>query len=429
MKHLFYLFVAMVLMGCEDTIENTHRYSNIISQVKGYPIYLDLDEIDNIQVVSESPVEDPFKIVSGDNHYFVGDRLKGVHVYEKRGRKASYLCFIECMYIKDLEVIDNHLYCNNLTDMVVIDVSNPTEINILHRQKNHFNRFASYSQHWNIPFEEEKGVVVGSASYSLTGVVTDEQPELDFSEYDMLYGNLTVDEIPDDWFSNPPELSKPYVGIINPGTDEIHTFGKYNSWTIISYRAGALDIREEDLWTSGRGNYAPPYYYSNAFPVRMFYKDDIIFISGTENNSVSSYIDCIIYDEQFPITHHLYLSDFRPLDACYMPHLNTFYLLSETSLWGVFIRGNGVTGYEKTYKDFQVSSGAVEIFSIGNKLLTIGEELSVYDTSGGELNLVNSVSGINGTCSYTEENTLIVANTQGVSFYDITDLENIQLIP
>jgi hypothetical protein len=202
MKQLFYLFLVLVLLGCEDSYEDTHRYSKLITQSKQYPVYLDMSEMGNIQVTAKSPLSAPFKILSNDRYYFMGEMLKGVHVYEKKTAGASYLCFIECRYIKDFELVGNRLFCNNLVDMVVVDVSNPLQINTLHRQKNHFNRFTSYKKEWNIPYMEGKGIIAGAETHELTGVITDIQPELDFSEFDQLYGNLTTKVIPDTWFSN-----------------------------------------------------------------------------------------------------------------------------------------------------------------------------------------------------------------------------------
>jgi len=429
MKQLFYLFLLLFLVGCEDIFKDTYHYSKPVTQSKEYPVYLDMSEIGNIQIKANSPLVAPFKILSNNKYYFVGDWLKGVHVYEKKAGSVSYLCFIECRYINDFELADNQLFCNNLVDMMVVDVSNPQQINILHRQKNHFNRFTSFKEYWNLPYEEGKGIIAGTEKHELTGVITDKHPNLDFSELDQLYGNLTTKAIPDNWFSNHPENDRPHLGMIKMGTDEIYTYGIYNSWTICSYRSGTFSVREEDLWTTPRGKYAPPYYYSNAYPIRMFFEDELIFILGTDLNLKSGYCDCILYDEKYPLYQNLYFPTFKPLDICYMPQMNAFFALSGTSVWGIFISGDGVSGFKKTYKDYQIATDAVEIFRVGDKLVTLGNELSVYTASETEIRLVKKYPGISGKCSKNEGNFLSVANTQGLFMYDITDLENIQSIP
>lgn len=429
MRQLFYLFLILFLAGCEDYVEDTHRYAKRITQSKEYPVYLDMSEIGNIRVIAEHPIENPFKILSNDNHYFVGDMLKGVHVYEKTAAGVSYLCFIECRYIKEFELHESQLFCNNLADMVVIDVDNPKEINILHRQKNHFNRFSSYAEHWNIPYADGKGLIIGSETHELTGMISEKQPNLDFSEYDELYGHLTTKKLPGNWFSNHPVYSQPYVGMVKIRTDEIYTFGRYNSWAICTYRGGSFNVKEEDLWASPRGKYAPPYYYSNAYPVRMTFKDEMIYVFGTLNNQSAGYCDCIVYDEQYPVTYALYFPTFKPLDICYMPQRNTFFVLSGASVWGVFISVDPVTGVNRTYKDYEISTDAEKIFRAGDKLVTLGNELSVYSVSEDQISLVKKYPGISGKCYSRHGEVLTIANTQGLFLYDVSDLENIQLIP
>jgi hypothetical protein len=235
--------------------------------------------------------------------------------------------------------------------------------------------------------------------------------------------------IPDTWFSNLPENDKPYVGIVKVGTDQIYTYGNYNSWAICTYRLGTFSAREEDLWTTSRGKYAPPYYYSNAYPVRMFFEDEIIFILGTEISLKSGYCNCILYDEKYPVTQNLYFPTFKPLDISYMPQMNAFFALSGTSVWGVFISGDIVSGFKKTYKDYKIATDAEEIFRVGDKLITLGNELSVYSVSENEIRLVKEYPEISGKCYKKEGSFLTVANTKGLFIYNITDLENIQLIP
>ena len=427
MKHNFFFLLLLVLFGCENGFEDIYRYSKTISQSKTYPVYLDMSEIGKIQVKTAAPQVAPFKIVSNDQYYFVGDMLKGVHVYKKESGSLSYLCFIECQFIKDFDIVGNRLFCNNFTDLVVLDVSNPLQTSLLHRQKNHFNRFTSYKTEWNIPYVEGKGLIVGTETHELTGTVTEKQPDLDFSEYDTLYGNLTTKVLPESWFSGHPENDKPYVGIIKMNTNEIYTYGTYNSWAICAFREGTFSVREEDLWTKPWGKYAPPYYYAGAFQVRMFFQDSIIFILGTDDYSHTGYIDCIMYHELYPKSYHLYFPSFRPGDITYMPNMNAFIVLTGQSVGAAFVSND--SGYMKRYFDYQVQTDATSIFRIENNVLTLGKELKVYLPSEDELKLIKEYPEISGTCWSKAGDVLAVANTQGLFLYDITDLENIKLIP
>jgi hypothetical protein len=428
MRHHFYLFLVLVLFGCENNSEDIYRYSKVISQSKEYPVYLDMSEIGNIQVTARLPQAAPFKIVSNDKYYFVGDMLKGIHVYEKKAGSVSYLCFIECRYLKDFDLVDNRLFCNNFVDLVVLDVSNPLQTTILYRQKNQFNQFTSYKSDWNIPYVEGKGLIVRTETHVLTGTVTDKQPNLDFTEYDKQYGNLITKVLPDSWFSNHPENDKPYIGMIKMNTDEIYTYGTYNSWAICTFLSGTFSVREENLWTSPKGKYAPPYYYSDAYPVRMFFEDNVIFILGAGSSNFG-YFDCITYNDVYPESYHLYFSYFKPLDITYLPAMQAFFVLAGNSVWGAFKKIN-TTFYDiERYNDYNIITDATSIVSIGNNVITLGNKLSVYLPSENELKLVKDYPDISGTCYSKAGDVLAIANAQGLFLYDINNLENIKLIP
>jgi hypothetical protein len=426
MKHHFYLFLVLVLLGCENNSEDIYRYSKVISQSKEYPVYLDMSEIGNIQVTARLPQVAPFKIVSNEKYYFVGDMLKGIHVYEKKAGSVSYLCFIECRYMKDFDLVDNRLFCNNFVDLVVLDVSNPLQTTILYRQKNQFNQFTSYKSDWNIPYVEGKGLIVRTETHVLTGTVNDKQPNLDFTEYDKLYGNLRTKVLPDSWFSNHPENDKPYIGMIRMNTDEIYTYGTYNSWAICTFLSGTFNVREENLWTSPRGKYAPPYYYSDAYPKKMFFQDSLIFILGAGYNNIG-YSDCITYNESYPFSYNLYFPDFSPVDITYMPTMQAFFVLSGLSVWGAFKSND--SAYMKRYFDYKIPTDATSILWKGNNVITIGNKLSVYLPSENELKLVKDYPDISGTCYSKAGDVLAIANAQGLFLYDINNLENIKLIP
>jgi len=66
---------------------------------------------------------------------------------------------------------------------------------------------------------------------------------------------------------------------------------------------------------------------------------------------------------------------------------------------------------------------------VENHLITLGNELAVYIPAEDELQLVTNYSDISGTCWSKDGNVLAVANAQGLFLYDISNLENIKLIP
>jgi len=415
-----------MLLGCENNYEDIYRFSKVISQSKDYPVYLDMSDIGNIQAKARVPQVAPFKILSNDKYYFVGEMLKGIHVYEKKAGSASYLCFIECRYIKDFEVVDNTLFCNNLVDLVVLNVTNPLQTTLLHRHVNQFNRFSSYVNYWNIPSAQGKGLIAGTSTHVLTDTVTDKKPNLDFMEFDKLYGNLTTKVIPDYWFSSHPENDKPYIGMTKVGTDEIYTYGTYNSWAICSYRSGTFSVREEEYLTSPRGKYISPYYYSGSYMKKLYFQDSLIYILGGGSTN-EGYCDCFVYKDRYPFAYHLYFPDFKPVDITYMPALKEFFVLSGQSVWGALTDSDSV--YMKKYMDLKIPTNATSIFRIGNNAITLGNGLNVYAATSNGLTLTKAYPEITGMCYLKTGDVLAVANTQGLFIYDTSNLENIKLNP
>jgi len=233
--------------------------------------------------------------------------------------------------------------------------------------------------------------------------------------------------IPESRFSNSPENDKPYVGILKIGTDEIYTYGSYNSWAICTYRSGTFSVREEDLQASPRWKYLPPLSYIDAYPGKMFLEDSLVYILGNGYNN--GYIDCVLPNSINPSSYHLYFPEFEPLDINYVQNLQVFFVLSGKSVWGAFKSNDPSYGYMERYKDFQVVTDAVAIFKSGVNLITLGSKLSVYLPSVNELKLEKEYPDISGTCCLKSGDVLAIANVQGLFLYDINNLETIKLIP
>ena len=418
MKNKFVIVLFFVLVACEDQYEVTHKYSRLISQSKTYPVYLDMSEIGNIQVKNSAIPATPFKIVSNDKYYFVGDMMKGVHVYKMQG---EYLCFIECKYLKAFDVIGDFLFCNNFVDLVVLDVTNPLQTTVRHREKNHFNKFTREVEHWNIPYDIQ-GLIVDYQQHTLNGIITEKHPELDFSEYDQLYGYLTTTDIPNSWISNYPENDKPYAGIIKVGNDKIYTLGNF-CWAICTYQGGLFRVTEGDYSTTG---YQTPNYYINAYPMRLLNKDGIICIQYSLNylSTGTGTFDCIMYSESFYVPFYtLYQPDYVSMDVTYVASLKTFFVLTRNSIRTVSITDDNP--FMHNYLEYDIFSGAVSIIEAQEKLITLGNRLTVYIPTENGIQFLKKYPDISGTCMLKEGNVLAVANQKGLFFYDISDLENI----
>jgi hypothetical protein len=107
--------------------------------------------------------------------------------------------------------------------------------------------------------------------------------------------------------------------------------------------------------------------------------------------------------------------------------MKAFIVLTGKSVGAAFVSNE--SAYIKRYLDYNIPTSARSIFKAGNKLITIGDKLSVYLPSEIELKLLKEYPDISGNCCSKTGNVLAVANTKGLFLYDVTDPENIQPIP
>jgi hypothetical protein len=126
---------------------------------------------------------------------------------------------------------------------------------------------------------------------------------------------------------------------------------------------------------------------------------------------------------------HLFFPTFIPVGVTFMPDLREFLVLSGQSIWGAFRSPDETSGYIEKYVDYDIPTAASSIFRTGNNVITLGDTLSVFLPSENELTLVKSYPDISGTCYLKEGDVIAVADTRGLFLYDISDLENITLIP
>jgi hypothetical protein len=403
MKYIFKLLILLVLVtSCDNEFETIHTYSKQYNLSKDYPIFLDVSNIlTNIQVKPSVNPEATFKIASTDKYLFIGEMMKGIHVYEKTDAgHADPLCFIECKHLKAFDLTDDHLYCNNFVDLLVIDVKNPAQARILHREENYFNKYSNPDWNMNTINASESGnrlYEIALKTVSLSGIETELDPAPDFSEYDKLYGQIIVDAIPDTI-----KVDKPYVGFAGtPGM--MYTFG-YNSLAFCTFdHSGFHQAQSSILFPN---NVSSP-------PSKLHYKDNMLYTSG---GSFTTYYD-------FNLNRQATLYDYSnsKIDVSYMESQKTFWFLSKSGIYG----GQTIDGH--TFTASINIPGIETLTCIGDHIITLGSRLEVYSVP--LLEVVKKYPDISGSCMLKEGDTLIIAGKKGLSFYDISNLKDIKLIP
>lgn len=147
-----------MLAGCaKDDCKTSYTYT------KYTPVYLTYDELRS-SVASTSPrdLENPGKIYVFGNYLFINELNEGIHVIDNSDpSNPSFVSFIEIPGNIDMAVDGNYLYADSYIDLVVLDISNPSNAQEVGREQNMFPNYTvnSYQTHPDsgviIDFEEE----------------------------------------------------------------------------------------------------------------------------------------------------------------------------------------------------------------------------------------------------------------------------------
>jgi LVIVD repeat len=117
--HLFLLFFAgAVMISCNDKQELVDGWK---------PVYSSESSTSEVAIKASEPLENPGRIYTYENLLLVNDQAKGIHIYDNTVKSnPTELSFIGIEGNMDFSVKANKIYADNITDMVIIDISNPS---------------------------------------------------------------------------------------------------------------------------------------------------------------------------------------------------------------------------------------------------------------------------------------------------------------
>ncbi len=151
-----YLTLALLLTGCSGLFCRTETYS----YHELVPLYLSIDEITDVKSLPPQAIEQPGKIYLHHDLILINELNKGVHVLDNSDPRApTKLAFVAIPGNHDLLVRQDEtgtvLYADNYTDLIALDLSDPTAVTVLKRLENVFGSF--YPE----PVPAERGVLIG----------------------------------------------------------------------------------------------------------------------------------------------------------------------------------------------------------------------------------------------------------------------------
>lgn len=95
--------------------------------VEGYkPIYATQQDLESIDVRANEALENPGRIYVYNDYLLVNDQSKGIHIFDNSDvNNPQQVSFIAIPGNMDFSVSNGMLYADNITDMVIIDISQP----------------------------------------------------------------------------------------------------------------------------------------------------------------------------------------------------------------------------------------------------------------------------------------------------------------
>lgn len=155
------LALAGGLQSCKDncTLETVYD-ANV-------PLYLSFEELRQpVTVMASSPLKKPAKFWRKDSYLFVSDLNTGIHIYNLSNANSPVeVAFVNVPGVVDIAVKENYLFADSYTDLLVIDISNPSNPFQVKRLNNVFP-YNPFKVEANPGFpvvnpDETKGVVIG----------------------------------------------------------------------------------------------------------------------------------------------------------------------------------------------------------------------------------------------------------------------------
>jgi hypothetical protein len=129
-----YALLVFVSISCQDKCRQIRKYRTT------KPIQISFKVLENSIANGTATLVNPGKIYLKDNYLFINEIKKGIHVIDNSNPSSpKFVSFINIPGNVDMAVIDNVMYADSYSDIVVIDITNPTKIAEKNRVKKVFN--------------------------------------------------------------------------------------------------------------------------------------------------------------------------------------------------------------------------------------------------------------------------------------------------
>ncbi|MEM8968632.1 MAG: hypothetical protein AAGE93_19610 [Bacteroidota bacterium] len=413
-----------LLSSCTDQVTSTVRFHRMT------PVYTTTQEIrEAVRVLPPQTVRGTGKIFEYQHFLFLNEPGQGVHIIDNsEPTQPEMISFINIPGNYDLAVQDNIMYADSYIDLLAIDISNPQDIRILHREENVFPRFNSFGFYQ----DAQKGVVTRWEELDVTetfeGEFSGSLWEPGIYQY---FDHLDIAEHARESF-----VQQSNVPIQEFGQTEVIPVGRGGSMSRFVVNGDHLyTIDDENLQVFDLISPSTPTSVNEmsvSVMIETIYSHQSRLFIGAQNGM-------FIYDKSIPESPQL-LSSYSHATACDPVVAN------DTLAYVTLRTGDACEGVENVLElvDIKDAHSPHEVaryqmqnphgMGLDESTLFLCEGvggIKVFDANFPfelEDNLVATIGGIHAYDVITGDNKLIVIGEDGVYQYDYSDLNQITLL-
>lgn len=156
LKIVMLVVLTLSLYSCKDKYEEEYSLN--------VPVYMSWSELrSSVETNTNRPIEVPGKIYFKGDYLYINEFKKGIHIIDNSDKTSPQnVVFVEIPGNVDIAIKDNFLYADSYTDLVVLDISDLTNIKEVKRLEKVFPYLipeTNNKYHYD-NIDEDKGVVV-----------------------------------------------------------------------------------------------------------------------------------------------------------------------------------------------------------------------------------------------------------------------------
>jgi hypothetical protein len=417
--HLIAIALLFFTGSCSDKVKDT------ISYTANIPVYQTRDEfIKTVKTGSMQDLAKPGKIFLRGNYIFINELYKGIHVINNTNPASPQnVAFITIPGNVDIAVRGNTLYADSFTDLVALDITDPTKAAEISRVENAFPNVMPPTDN-NFPvknLDATKGVVIGWTQEQITEDLNAPNPYV-YIDFLGISTSAFYAKTNDSWAG----LSSSAVSGQSAVAGSMARFALYNDmlYALTNTQMKIFSISNvqpvlvNSTWSSWQAE-------------TLFVSGQLMF-AGTRQGLIIFSLANPSLPTQISSYSHLYSCDPVVVNGNY-----AYYTMHSGNACGQSASGLGVVDISNPLKPVEISfttlSSPMGLGIDNGKLFVCNGDngLNVYDASNPITVAANKIVSFTNIQSYDVipyNNILIVIGSGGLMQYDYSNINNIKLL-